>query len=125
MGREVGGGMLITLDGSDGLVMHSTDGLLPSFSVSMPKCPFSPPILDWRIPALGFKNTLLPEERGEAKTHKCPIIPRFEQSLKGTFILQEDEWRRERDSNPRCPLRQSGFQDRLFQPLTHPSAWPV
>ena len=35
-----------------------------------------------------------------------------------------NEWRRERDSNPRCPLRQSGFQDRLFQPLTHPSAWP-
>src|SRR5579875_1204080 len=34
-------------------------------------------------------------------------------------------WRRERDSNPRCPLRQSGFQDRLFQPLTHPSAWAV
>ena len=32
-------------------------------------------------------------------------------------------WRRERDSNPRCPLGQSGFQDRLFQPLTHPSAW--
>ena len=31
-------------------------------------------------------------------------------------------WRRERDSNPRSPLRLSGFQDRLFQPLTHPSA---
>jgi hypothetical protein len=39
--------------------------------------------------------------------------------------LSENEWRRERDSNPRCPLRQSGFQDRLFQPLTHPSAWLV
>ncbi len=31
-------------------------------------------------------------------------------------------WRRERDSNPRSPLGLSGFQDRLFQPLTHPSA---
>ena len=31
-------------------------------------------------------------------------------------------WRRERDSNPRYPFRYSGFQDRLFQPLTHPSA---
>ena len=32
------------------------------------------------------------------------------------------KWRRERDSNPRSPLGLSGFQDRLFQPLTHPSA---
>ena len=31
-------------------------------------------------------------------------------------------WRRERDSNPRYPCGYSGFQDRLFQPLTHPSA---
>jgi hypothetical protein len=31
------------------------------------------------------------------------------------------KWRRERDSNPRSPFRLSGFQDRLFQPLTHPS----
>ena len=30
-------------------------------------------------------------------------------------------WRRERDSNPRCGFPHSGFQDRLFQPLTHPS----
>ena len=32
------------------------------------------------------------------------------------------DWRRERDSNPRYPFGYSGFQDRLFQPLTHPSA---
>src|SRR5262245_18653465 len=31
------------------------------------------------------------------------------------------EWRRERDSNPRYGFPYSGFQDRLFQPLTHPS----
>jgi hypothetical protein len=31
-------------------------------------------------------------------------------------------WRRERDSNPRYGFPHSGFQDRLFQPLTHPSA---
>ena len=30
-------------------------------------------------------------------------------------------WRREGDSNPRYPFRYSGFQDRPFQPLTHPS----
>ena len=32
------------------------------------------------------------------------------------------KWRRERDSNPRYGFPYSGFQDRLFQPLTHPSA---
>ena len=31
-------------------------------------------------------------------------------------------WRRERDSNPRYPFRHNGFQDRRYQPLTHPSA---
>src|SRR5580704_4335136 len=31
-------------------------------------------------------------------------------------------WRRERDSNPRYGFPYIGFQDRLFQPLTHPSA---
>ena len=30
-------------------------------------------------------------------------------------------WRRERDSNPRWSFPHSGFQDRRFQPLTHPS----
>jgi hypothetical protein len=39
-------------------------------------------------------------------------------------------WRRERDSNPRAPVEANGFQDRRFQPLTHPSdasslAWPL
>jgi hypothetical protein len=34
-------------------------------------------------------------------------------------FAQTDKWRRERDSNPRSPLGLSGFQDRLFQPLTH------
>src|SRR5947207_9747535 len=34
----------------------------------------------------------------------------------------QPSWRRERDSNPRYPFGYSGFQDRLFQPLTHPSA---
>jgi hypothetical protein len=45
------------------------------------------------------------------------------------FALSSEEkqqlqtvWRRERDSNPRSPFGLSGFQDRLFQPLTHPSA---
>ena len=33
-------------------------------------------------------------------------------------------WRRGWDSNPRDPFRPNGFQDRRFQPLTHPSAVP-
>ncbi len=39
-----------------------------------------------------------------------------------SFSALETRWRRERDSNPRYPFEYSGFQDRLFQPLTHPSA---
>ena len=31
------------------------------------------------------------------------------------------KWRRRRDSNPRNPQRFNGFQDRLLQPLGHPS----
>ena len=33
-------------------------------------------------------------------------------------------WRRGRDSNPRDPFEPNGFQDRRFQPLTHPSGRP-
>ena len=36
--------------------------------------------------------------------------------------VKNEEWRRGRDSNPRCPFGHSGFQDRLFRPLTHLSA---
>jgi hypothetical protein len=39
---------------------------------------------------------------------------------KGSEALRGD-WRRERDSNPRAPFEANGFQDRRFQPLTHPS----
>ena len=37
-------------------------------------------------------------------------------------LLLSTIWRRERDSNPRYPFRHNGFQDRRYQPLTHPSA---
>jgi hypothetical protein len=37
------------------------------------------------------------------------------------FSAAQTVWRRERDSNPRYRFRHSGFQDRPFQPLTHPS----
>ena len=32
-------------------------------------------------------------------------------------------WRRRGDSNPRDPFEPNGFQDRRFQPLTHPSVF--
>src|SRR5262249_22260739 len=31
-------------------------------------------------------------------------------------------WRKGWDSNPRCPCRHAGFQDRCLKPLGHPSA---
>ena len=43
-------------------------------------------------------------------------------SERGESKEPDKEWRRERDSNPRYGFPYSGFQDRLFQPLTHPSA---
>ena len=46
----------------------------------------------------------------------------FDSDQIGGDILGKSKWRRERDSNPRCPFRHNGFQDRRFQPLTHPSA---
>jgi hypothetical protein len=62
------------------------------------------------------------EIAGEAyPLFKLPVFRRkhnlsLENNSSGSF------WRRERDSNPRYPFRYNGFQDRLFQPLTHPSA---
>jgi hypothetical protein len=38
------------------------------------------------------------------------------------FSAVQTAWRRERDLNPRYGFPYSGFQDRPFQPLTHPSA---
>ena len=42
--------------------------------------------------------------------------------LKGSLrTLHPTAWRRGWDSNPRDPCGPNGFQDRRFQPLTHPS----
>jgi hypothetical protein len=38
------------------------------------------------------------------------------------LLIINTVWRRERDSNPRCPFRHNGFQDRRIKPLCHPSA---
>jgi hypothetical protein len=35
--------------------------------------------------------------------------------------MENELWRRRRDSNPRDPFGSNGFQDRRFQPLTHSS----
>jgi hypothetical protein len=39
----------------------------------------------------------------------------------GTPGSNASVWRRRRDSNPRCPLGHSGFQDRRLKPLGHSS----
>ena len=41
---------------------------------------------------------------------------------KASASVYSMQWRRERDSNPRYLFRHNGFQDRRYQPLTHPSA---
>ena len=41
---------------------------------------------------------------------------------RNNYLILKTLWRRERDSNPRYPFEHNGFQDRRFQPLTHPSA---
>jgi hypothetical protein len=41
--------------------------------------------------------------------------------ISGTERKPKTGWRRGWDSNPRDPFRPNGFQDRRFQPLTHPS----
>src|SRR5579863_3651927 len=46
----------------------------------------------------------------------------FRKKRRYEFSAVQTVWRRERDSNPRYGFPYSGFQDRLFQPLTHPSA---
>ena len=37
------------------------------------------------------------------------------------MVSDSNNWRRGRDSNPRCRCRHTGFQDRRIQPLCHPS----
>ena len=69
-------------------------------------------------PNVGFDS--MPMDGGKAITilfsRYCWI------RLDVTGRLRKCLWRRERDSNPRYPFGHNGFQDRRFQPLTHPSA---
>jgi hypothetical protein len=58
----------------------------------------------------------------ELSTRKFALkVAGSSKSLYKSMILKT-LWRRERDSNPRYPFRHNGFQDRRYQPLTHPSA---
>ena len=54
----------------------------------------------------------------------CKIARKIKQSSISSlkWLILWTIWRRERDSNPRYPFRHNGFQDRRYQPLTHPSA---
>ena len=66
----------------------------------------------------GFHRTALEEKRLEILFDSADC--RIEMDFIGS--LRKRQWRRERDSNPRCPFEHNGFQDRRYQPLTHPSA---
>ena len=57
-----------------------------------------------------------------ALTRKMGMIRVFRGEMRREFSAVQTAWRRERDSNPRYGFPYSGFQDRPFQPLTHPSA---
>ncbi len=58
--------------------------------------------------------------RGHRNAFCSSRLPRFRS--RQVIGVAEISWRRERDSNPRYGFPYSGFQDRPFQPLTHPSA---
>jgi hypothetical protein len=62
------------------------------------------------------KGPNIPTEKPESLRPKYLRIRPFK------LLIIETLWRRERDSNPRYPFRHNGFQDRRYQPLTHPSA---
>ena len=57
-----------------------------------------------------------------ATSEELRPFPAIFRSTQASFSALQTAWRRERDSNPRYPFGYIGFQDRLFQPLTHPSA---
>src|SRR6266481_6892951 len=59
--------------------------------------------------------------RGHRNAFCSSRLPRFRS--RQVIGVAEISWRRERDSNPRYGFPYSGFQDRPFQPLTHPSAY--
>ena len=66
------------------------------------------------------------ESQGLLEMHKWPIMPpndaiSEEQIRRESYLMTA--WRRGRDSNPRDPFGPNGFQDRRFQPLTHPSVF--
>ena len=58
----------------------------------------------------------------EQELRKMAVFRGFLGKQGREFSALQTGWRRERDSNPRYGFPYSGFQDRLFQPLTHPSA---
>ena len=104
--------------------------------------------MEWSRPGLDLSGSVLQElEKGlpNSPTEKLwifqavisggectPVLSELnprEFARKGTessnshykLLIIKTLWRRERDSNPRYPFRHNGFQDRRFQPLTHPS----
>jgi hypothetical protein len=83
------------------------------------------------LPEISQDNTAFDAEQSVLRSPVCLRIiakyghcSRISAHIQQSFSALQTAWRRERDSNPRYPFRHSGFQDRLFQPLTHPSASP-
>ncbi len=62
------------------------------------------------------------QSNSAAKFEEMRRISKISRATETKFSAMQTEWRRERDSNPRYGFPYIGFQDRLFQPLTHPSA---
>src|SRR5678815_3869055 len=69
-----------------------------------------------------YAFVVMSDSRGLAKRGLMEEEPQTFRGRAAKLFYAADIWRRERDSNPRYPFGYSGFQDRLFQPLTHPSA---
>jgi hypothetical protein len=68
----------------------------------------------------GWRKTCLGLEPAWRKHYEALVLSR--QYLRMSVEDSISKWRRRGDSNPRDPFGSNGFQDRRFQPLTHPSA---
>ena len=97
--------------------LHSPNSLLET---GLRMCPREKEPGQW-LPSLPAVRSLQSGLSGKNR-EKWACLAYFASKGQGRFSAVQTAWRRERDSNPRYGFPYSGFQDRLFQPLTHPSA---
>src|SRR6266576_3763464 len=98
------------------IALHSPDGVVKT---GLPMCP---PEKKGRKTCFGSKARHFLLSGLSATSEELRPFPAIFRSTQASFSALQTAWRRERDSNPRYPFGYIGFQDRLFQPLTHPSA---